>query len=100
MEKSSIGTLSPGRPPYPPGWGDHCAVACGYKSLVLRLVQQGLGHRGFRRSQLGSHFANFLVFDMATFFDNVLMMNFVLFMVLAVAMAMVDDGCDVSTPRC
>ena len=28
------------------------ALVCGYKSLVLRLVQQGLGHKGFRRSQL------------------------------------------------
>ena len=66
-----------------------CALACGYKSLVLRLVQQGLGHRGFPRSQLGSHFANFMVFDMVTFFVNVLMMNFVLFMVLAgIVMAM------------
>ena len=27
-------------------------LVCGYESLVLRLVQQGLGHKGFRRSQL------------------------------------------------
>ena len=42
----------------------HRALAYAYKFLVLRLVQQGLGHGGFRRS----HFFDTFFMDYAVFY--------------------------------
>ena len=70
-----------------------CPLSCG-------LCNKGSVTKGSAGASFGSLLANVLVFDVVISFFYVRMVNFVLFMVLAVAMAMVDDGCDVSTPRC